>query len=238
MTAPTTPAAPTLPKIVSRDEWLDARIELLAEEKRLTRQRDALAARRRALPMVRIEKQYVFDGPEGKVTLLDLFEGREQLVVQHIMFGPDWDAACPTCTTFLNELPAAVLDRLRSRQTSYVLVSRAPIAKIEAYRTAMGWDLPWYSAYGSDFNYDFQVSLDESVPQVHYNYRPEPSLLGGGRSCEMPGVSCFLREGEQVFHTYSCYARGLDHTDLGYGFLDLTVLGRQEEWEARVAPGS
>ena len=220
-----------LPDVVSREEWLAARLRLLAEEKELTRRRDALAADRRRLPMVRIEKEYVFDGADGPVTLAGLFGDRRQLVVHHIMFGPDWDAPCPTCTTFMNELPGAALARMRARDTAFALISRAPLAKIEACRASRGWTVPWYSSHGSDFNYDFQVSLDASIPQLEYNYRQEPGLPGGERSCEMPGASCFLRDGDEVFHTYSAYARGLDHTDFAYAYLDLTALGRQEEWE-------
>ena len=220
-----------LPEVVSREQWREARLRLLAEEKELTRRRDAVNADRRRLPMVRVDKKYVFAGPDGPVTLADLFGDSRQLVTYHIMFGPDWDAACPTCTNFMNELPPALFPRLRSRQTELVLISRAPLAKIQAYQDRHGWDLPWYSSHGSDFNYDFQVSLDESVPQVDYNYRPEPGLLGGERSAEMPGASCFLRDGGEIYHTYSAYARGLDHTDLAYAFLDLTAFGRQEAWE-------
>lgn len=154
-----------------------------------------------------------------------------QLIIWHIMFGPDWDAACPTCTNFMNELSPAVLARLRECQTAFALVSRAPLAKIEAYRASKGCTLPWYSSYDSDFNYDFQVTLDESVPQVDYNYRPEPGLLGGERSTEMPGHSCFLREGSEIFHTYSTFGRGNEYTPSLYTLLDLTALGRQETWE-------
>jgi|HubBroStandDraft_2_1064218.scaffolds.fasta_scaffold363723_1 predicted dithiol-disulfide oxidoreductase (DUF899 family) len=220
-----------LPDVVSREQWLEARRALLAREKELTRQRDALNADRRRLPMVRIEKRYLLEGPRGQVTLGDLFGASSQLIVWHVMFGPDWDAACPTCTTFINELPDAVLARLNTLRTAFALVSRAPLAKIEAYRAAQGWTVPWYSSYGSDFNYDFEVSLDEAAGQLQFNYRPEPGLISGDRSCEMSGASCFLREGDDVFHTYSAYARGLDHTDLGYALLDLTAFGRQEGWE-------
>ena len=220
-----------LPEVVSREQWLAARLRLLEQEKELTRRRDALNAERRLLPMVTVEKDYVFDGPGGPVSLAELFGDRMQLVIWHIMFGPDWDAACPTCTNFMNELSPAVLARLRECQTAFALVSRAPLAKIEAYRKSHGWALPWYSSCGSDFNYDFAVTLDESLGQVSYDYRPEPGLLGGEWSTEMPGASCFLRDGGAIFHTYSAYARGLDHTDLPYALLDLTALGRQEAWE-------
>ena len=195
------------PEVVSREQWLEARLRLLAEEKNETRRRDALNARRRRLPMVRIEKEYVFDGPQGPAALAALFGDGRQLIIQHIMFGPDWDAACPSCTNSVDELSDGLLAHLRARDTAFALVSRAPLAKLEAYRASRGWTVPRYSCYGSDFNYDFQVTLDESVPQMSYNYRPEPGLLGGERSAEMPGHSCFLRDGNQIFHTYSTYGR-------------------------------
>ena len=220
-----------LPEVVSHEQWLAARLRLLEQEKELTRRRDALNAERRRLPMVKVEKDYVFDGPDGPVSLAELFGDRMQLVIWHVMFGPDWEAACPTCTNFMNELSPAVLSRLRDCETAFALVSRARLAKLEAYQASHGWTLPWYSSYGSDFNYDFAVTLDESVGQLTYNYRPEPGLLGGERSAEMPGASCFLHDGGEIFHTYSAYARGLDHTDLPYALLDLTALGRQEAWE-------
>jgi predicted dithiol-disulfide oxidoreductase (DUF899 family) len=219
------------PEVVSREQWLEARLRLLAEEKKETRRRDALNAQRRRLPMVRIEKDYVFDGPQGPVTLADLFGDNRQLIVQHIMFGPDWDAACPSCTNAVDELSDGLLAHLRARDTAFVLVSRAPLAKLEAYRVSRGWTVPWYSSYGSDFNYDFQVTLDETKGQVSYNYRPEPGLLGGERSTEMPGHSCFLRDGNETFHTYSTFGRGNEYTPSLYTLLDLTALGRQEAWE-------
>src|SRR5262249_41528677 len=220
-----------LPKVVSREHWLAARLRLLEQGKELTRRRDALNAERRQLPMVKVDKEYVFDGPDGPVSLAGLFGDRMQLVTWHIMFGPDWDGACPTCTNFMNELSPAVLARLGDCQTAFALVSRAPLAKIEAYQKMHGWALPWYSSYGSDFNYDFAVTLDRSLGQLTYNYRPEPGLLGDEPSTELPGASCFLRDAGAIFHTYSAYARGLDHTDLPYTLLDLTALGRQEAWE-------
>jgi predicted dithiol-disulfide oxidoreductase (DUF899 family) len=196
------------PEVVPREQWLEARLRLLAEEKKETRRRDVLNAERRRLPMVRIEKEYVFDAPQGPATLAALFGDSGQLIIQHIMFGPGWDAACPSCTNAVDELSDGLLAHLRARNTAFALVSRAPLAKLEAYRVSRGWTVPWYSSYGSDFNYDFQVTLDESVPQVSYNYRPEPGLLGGERSTEMPGHSCFLRDGNEIFHTYSTYGRG------------------------------
>ncbi len=220
-----------LPDVVSRQDWLKARVALLAEEKDLTRRRDALNAKRRMLPMVRVEKEYVFDGPDGPVTLAGLFGECRQLLVHHIMFGPDWDAACPTCTEYTSQFNDALISRLRSRDTAFAMVCRAPMAKVSAYRAGRGWVVPWYSSDGSDFNYDFQVTLDRSVPQLDYNYRPEPAILGDEQSVELPGASCFLRDGGDIYHTYSAYARGLDHVDFAYAFLDMTALGRQEEWE-------
>jgi predicted dithiol-disulfide oxidoreductase (DUF899 family) len=220
-----------LPEVVSREEWLEARRRLLAMEKEQTRQRDALNAERRKLPMVAVEKEYVFEGPDGKATLAELFGDSRQLIVQHVMYGPDWESACPSCTDFTDEISAGMLAHLRLRDTAYVMVSRAPLPKIESYRALRGWTLPWYSSYGSDFNYDFQVTLDQSLPQLNYNYRPAPGLLDGEQSCEMGGFSFFLRAGDQVFHTYSAYARGSDHLIQTYALLDMTALGRQESWE-------
>jgi predicted dithiol-disulfide oxidoreductase (DUF899 family) len=220
-----------LPGVVSREQWLKARLALLTEEKELTRKRDALNTKRRMLPMVRVEKDYTFEGADGPVTLAELFGECRQLVVHHIMFDPAWEAGCPWCTEYTSEFAAALIARLRSLDTAFAMVCRAPQAKIAAYTAGRGWVVPWYSSYGSDFNYDFQVTLDRSVPQLDYNYRPEPALLDGAQSIELPGASCFLREGGQIFHTYSAYARGLDHVDFAYAFLDMTALGRQEAWE-------
>jgi predicted dithiol-disulfide oxidoreductase (DUF899 family) len=219
------------PEVVSSEQWPEARLRLLAEEKKETRRRDALNATRRRLPMVRIEKDYVFEGPQGPATLAGLFGDSRQLIVQHIMFGPDWDAACPSCTNAIDEISDGLLAHLRDRGTAFALVSRAPLVKIEAYRNQRGWTVPWYSSHGSDFNYDFQVTLDASIPQLYYNYRPEPDLLAGERSTEMPGHSCFLSDGEEIFRTYSTYGRGNECTPSLYTLLDLTALGRQEAWE-------
>lgn len=228
----------SLPEIVSREQWLVARERLLAREKELTRQRDMLNADRRQLPMVRVDKQYKFEGPQGHVDLPGLFEGTSQLVVQHVMFDPEWDAACPSCTASLDECTPALLDHLKARDTSYVRVARAPYAKIAAYREARGWTFPWYSSFGSDFNYDFHVTLDPAIAPAEYNYRSQqewarldPDWLDL-KSTEVPGVSCFLRDGDAVYHTYSTYARGTELIGgLTYPLLDLTALGRQEAWE-------
>jgi predicted dithiol-disulfide oxidoreductase (DUF899 family) len=229
----------SLPDVISREEWLEARRRLLAEEKEFTRARDALNATRRRLPMVRIDKEYEFEGPDGPVTLVGLFGAARQLIIQHVMFGPDWDQPCPGCSAGIAEMAPGVLDHLRTRETAFVLTSRAPYDKIAAAAKERGWFLPWYSTAGSDFNYDYQVTLDADRGQDHYNYRAEPDLLGGERSAEMPGVSCFLREGEEIFHTYSAFARGTDVLGGAYSWLDLTALGRQEDWEepkGRVTP--
>jgi predicted dithiol-disulfide oxidoreductase (DUF899 family) len=227
----------SLPRVVSRDEWLAARVDLLAREKELTRLRDELSAARRRLPMVEVTKDYVFEGPEGKVRLVDLFHGRRQLIVGHFMFHPDWDAGCPSCSAGADEMSEGHRKHLAARDTNFVYVSRAPIAKIEAYRTLKGWTFPWYSSYGSDFNYDYGVTLDESVAPFVYNYRTKAEYgrrgepFGGEQPLERPGRSSFLREGDRVFHTYSVYARGLETIGGSYYLLDETALGRQEEWE-------
>jgi predicted dithiol-disulfide oxidoreductase (DUF899 family) len=199
----------TYPPIVSREEWLVARQALLLKEKEATRARDRLNAERRRLPMVRIDKEYIFQGPAGKLSLLDLFEGRRQLIIYHFMFDPSWDDGCPNCTNLVHELPSR-LDGLHESNTSLVLISRAPIAKLEAYKARMGWTVPWFSSYGSDFNYDFGVTDEEG---------------------EKPGLSVFLCDGEEVYHTYSTTARGVDILLGTYNYLDLTPLGRQEPWE-------
>jgi predicted dithiol-disulfide oxidoreductase (DUF899 family) len=218
----------TLPKIASRDEWLAARKDLLVKEKAFTKQRDALNTERRNLPMVEIDKDYVFDGPNGNVGLIDLFEGRPQLIIYHFMFDPEWEEGCPSCTAGTDELSAGFFEHLRTRDTSYAMISRAPFEKLDRYRSKRGWDIPWYSSFGTDFNYDFGVTIDESRGQGQYNFRAAPE---GDQPYEMPGRSCFLQADGRIFHTYSQYARGLESTGGSYYFLDLTALGRQEDWE-------
>jgi predicted dithiol-disulfide oxidoreductase (DUF899 family) len=227
-----------LPRITSREEWLAARKELLAKEKELTRQRDVLNTERRNLPMVEVEKAYTFDGPNGRVRLIDLFEGRSQLIIYHFMFDPEWEDGCPSCTAGTDELSPGFLDHLHTRDTSYAMVSRAPLAKLERWKAKRGWDLPWYSSFGTDFNYDFGVTIDESIAPGEYNFRTreeyeamDSDFFDSDQPFEMPGRSCFLRVADRVFHTYSQYARGLESTGGSYYFLDLTALGRQEEWE-------
>jgi predicted dithiol-disulfide oxidoreductase (DUF899 family) len=216
----------SLPDVVSREEWLAARVKLLADEKALTRQHDKVNADRRRLPMVRVDKEYVFEGPEGKVTLTEMFDGKRQLIVQHVMFGPDWDAPCPSCSKAIPQMTPTLFDGLRNRETRFVLASRAPYEKIAAAKTERGWDVPWYSSYGSDFNFDYDVSFDSSHAQSGYNYGSMQVTDG-----ELPGASCFLRDGDDVYHTYSTYGRGMEYTNSSFTFIDFTALGRQESWE-------
>jgi predicted dithiol-disulfide oxidoreductase (DUF899 family) len=227
----------SLPRVVAQDEWLAARKKLLEDEKAMTRARDALNTKRRELPMVKVDEDYEFEGPNGKVRLLDLFEGRRQLIIQHFMFDPSWDDGCSSCTAASDEISPGLLNHLHQRDTTLAVVSRAPLAKIENYKQRRGWDFPWYSSFGSDFNYDYNVTIDASVAPVMFNYRSLPELeargmgwLGEGSS-EQPGYSMFVRDGDAIFHTYSVYARGTEALGGSYYFLDLTALGRQEEWE-------
>ena len=229
----------SLPQIVSRDEWLAARTALLAREKELTRARDALNAERRRLPMVEITKPYVFTGPDGEASLLDLFGGHLQLILGHMMFDPSQEDGCPSCSAGADDVSRGLVEHLHTRDTELVYVSRAPIEKLERWKAKKGWFVPWYSSYGSDFNYDFDVTLDASVKPPVYNYGDRQAYERAGsehpfdyeQPTEMPGTSCFLRDGDRVFHTYSSYARGAEMTGGSYYFLDLTALGRQEEWE-------
>jgi predicted dithiol-disulfide oxidoreductase (DUF899 family) len=205
-----------LPSIVSAEEWQAAREAILAKEKEATRARDALAAERRRLPMVRIDKDYAFDGADRKATLLDLFEGRRQLLMYHFMFGPNQDAGCDGCSMFVDQI--GHLAHLHARDTSFALVSRAPMTKIEAYRKRMGWTIPWYSSFASDFNFDFGVG-------------PEAPQQGVDQDGESFGLSVFLRDGEDIYRTYFTTARGVEALGSVWTFLDLTPLGRQETWE-------
>jgi predicted dithiol-disulfide oxidoreductase (DUF899 family) len=201
-----------LPKIVSSAEWQAAHADLLAQEKAATRARDALAAARRRLPMVRIDKPYVFEGPEGKASLLDLFDGRRQLILFHFMFAPDvhgWPAAaCPGCSFFIDHI--GNLAHLHARDTSFVAVSRAPLGNIQRYKKRMGWSVPWVSSSGSSFNTDFGLTTDAG---------------------ETFGLSVFLRDGEDIFRTYFTNSRGVEMLGTTWSFLDLTPFGRQETWE-------
>ena len=229
----------SLPQVVLRDEWLAARRQLLAKEKQLTRQRDALNVERRMLPMVEIEKDYVFHGPDGDVGMRELFAGHSQLIVGHFMFDPDWDEGCPSCSAGVDELSDGLVEHLHVRDTSLAYVSRAPLEKLERWKRKKGWDINWYSSDGSDFNYDFNVTIDESVKPAEYNFRSKEEhekagtgyYFEGEQPLEQPGTSCFLRVGDRVFHTYSTFGRGAEMLGGSYYWLDLTALGRQEEWE-------
>ena len=221
------------PETVSREEWLAERKKLLEHEKELTEQGDRVNAERRRLPMVKIEKDYTFDGPKGKQSLKDLFDSRRQLIVYHFMFDPEWEKGCQGCTGYVNAL--GDLKMLNDRDTTFVLISRAPLAKLEAYKAEKGWSRPWFSSFGSDFNYDFHVTLDEKVAPVEYNYRDKeellakqgPNLVQG----EAHGLSVFFRKDDDVFHTYSAYARGVESVTDSYRLLDRTPYGRQEDFE-------
>jgi predicted dithiol-disulfide oxidoreductase (DUF899 family) len=214
------------PRIVSRDAWTAARKRLLVKEKKFSRQRDALSAERRKLPIVAIEKEYVFQGPEGSRTLADLFEGKRQLLVYHFMFEPDHDEGCPSCS-FVADNFASGLVHLAARDTAFAVISRAPLDKIERFKNRMGWNFSWLSSFGTDFNYDFQVTLDEK--HRVYNYAPVSAQPADRpHEGEREGLSVFLRDGDRLFHTYSTYQRGIDSFLNTYNFLDLTPLGRQE----------
>ena len=213
-------------RIVSQDEWLVARNQHLLKEKELTRLRDQLSAERRELPWVKVEKPYIFDGPEGKVTLADLFDGRSQLIVQHFMLGPGWKEGCFGCSFGADHNDSALI-HLEHHDVSFVAISRAPFPEIEAYKKRMGWRFNWVSSYGSDFNYDFHVSFTpEQIAQgkVYYNYAMRDS-----QGEELAGTSVFYKdENGDVFHTYSAYGRGDELLIGAYNFLDLTPKGRNE----------
>jgi predicted dithiol-disulfide oxidoreductase (DUF899 family) len=209
----------TLPPVVSREDWLTAREQLLAEEKELTRARDALTARRREIGMVKVEKDYVFQGPDGEARLADLFAGRRQLVVHHFMFDPSWEDGCPSCSWAADEISDGRLVHLADGDTAYAAVSLAPVEKLEAYKAKRGWRFAWYSSGGTDFNHDFQITVDDDQPV--YNYRVDDLPHG-----EYPGFSFFVRDGDDVFHTYSSYARGTETIGGSHYILDLTALGR------------
>jgi predicted dithiol-disulfide oxidoreductase (DUF899 family) len=225
-----TTSATALPNVGTREDWLAARVELLRKEKELTRARDALNAERRRLPMVRVEKDYRFQAPSGEKRLVDLFEGRTQLIVHHFMWIDARDEGCPGCSMQMDTV-GDVFTHLRAANTTLAFVSRAPLAKLEAFRARMGWRQPIVSSAGSDFNYDFHATVDASRGQTTYNFRDVRDLGGAWPSFagDLPGVSVFLRDGEDVFHTYSAYARGTEPESNVFGFLDFTALGRQEE---------
>ena len=215
------------PKVVSREEWLVARKKLLTREKQLTHERDAVAAERRQLPWIKIEKNYVFDSPSGKKTLADLFNGKSQLIIYHLMFGPEWQEACPSCSFNMDHTDPALL-HLVQRDVSFVAVSRAPISKIEAFKNRMGWKFNWVSSHGSDFNYDYHVSFTPeqlSKGKVEFNFG-----LMQFPSEEAPGISVFYQDKDgNMFHTYSAYGRGTEATMNTYNYLDYVPKGRDED---------
>lgn len=215
------------PQVVSREEWLEARKALLAKERALSRQRDELAQQRRELPSVRIEKDYVFEGPDGRASLADLFGARSQLIVYHFMFGPGWAQGCPSCSYLCDHVDGA-LPHLAARDVSFVAVSRAPLAQIQAFQQRMGWRFRWVSSHGNAFNYDFHVSStaeERARGRMAYNYG-EMEFSGE----ELPGASAFYRDAQgSVFHTYSSYARGLDLMIGAYNWLDIAPKGRDED---------
>jgi predicted dithiol-disulfide oxidoreductase (DUF899 family) len=220
------------PPIVSREAWLVARKALLVKERELTRQRDAVSALRRRLPMVKLDKRYVFDGPAGETSLLDAFDGRRQLIVYHFMFGPDWEVGCPGCTGFVNAL--GDLSLLAKRDTSFTLISRAPLSKLAQYKVQRGWQVPWLSSQRSDFNYDFHVTHDEAIAPIEYNYRSKAELEAFGgpvHSGEAHALSVFFRLDDDVFHSYSAFARGVEGLTDSRALLDATPYGRQEDFE-------
>lgn len=214
-------------KVVSREEWIVARKALLAREKESTRLRDQLSTERRNLPWVKIEKPYIFDGPAGKEALADLFAGRRQLVIYHFMFAPDWKEGCPSCS-FVSDHIDGALAHLAARDVTLVMVSRAPLAKLEAFKRRMGWRFKWVSSYGNDFNADFHVSFtpeETAQGKLYYNY-----TLQEFPSAEAPGMSVFYRDDSgDVFHTYSTYGRGVEPLVGTYMVLDMVPKGRDED---------
>jgi predicted dithiol-disulfide oxidoreductase (DUF899 family) len=218
-------------RIVSREEWLEAHKAHLADEKALTHARDALAEKRRALPWVKVDKMYTFDTPHGRKTLAELFNGRSQLILYHFMFGPDWEEGCPGCS-FLSDHVDGALMHVEQRDIAYVAVSRAPLAKIEAFKKRMGWRFRWVSSCGCDFNYDYHVSFtpeQRDRGKVYYNFEMNDVAAGGFDSDELPAVSVFYKdEAGDVFHTFSAYGRGGETLIGAYMFLDLTPKGREE----------
>lgn len=221
------------PPIASYDDWRKARVDLLSDEKELTKQRDRVNAQRRRLPMVKVDKEYAFDTPSGKKSLLDLFEGKRQLLIYYFMFDPEWEKGCPGCTGFVDAL--GDLSMLGERDTAFTLVSRAPLDKLERYKKERGWSENWVSSFGSDFNYDYHVTLDADVTPVEYNYRTVEEMISrgekGDHKGEAPGLSTFFRLGDDVYHTNSTYARGLESITDSYALLDMTSYGRQEDFE-------
>ena len=214
-------------RVVSHDAWIAARKEFLAKEKAFTKARDVLSAERRDLPWERVEKIYHFTGPNGEATLPDLFAGKSQLVIYHFMLGPDWAEGCKSCSFWADNFDGVGI-HLRHRDVSLVAVSRAPLSKLLAYQKRMGWSFPWVSSFGSDFNFDYQVSFTTEqldAGEAYHNYEVRPNTMS-----ELPGFSVFCKDAAgRIFHTYSTYARGLDMLNGAYHILDLVPKGRDED---------
>jgi predicted dithiol-disulfide oxidoreductase (DUF899 family) len=220
-------------KVVSPNDWMEARKQLLAQEKEFTRLRDQLSRQRQELPWVKVEKDYVFDGPAGKTTLAELFEGRSQLVVYHFMFAPDWEEGCPSCSFWADNFNAIAI-HLNHRDVTMIAISRAPSEKLEAFRRRMGWNFKWFSSGNNEFNYDYHVSFtpEELKGEVEYNYAKRVQSYWTGSdegSSDLPGVSVFYKDEEgNIYHTYSTYTRGIDTLNTAYNYLDLVPKGRDE----------
>jgi predicted dithiol-disulfide oxidoreductase (DUF899 family) len=214
-------------RVMNHDDWVDARKALLAKEKEFTRQRDELARQRRELPWEKVDKQYAFDGPDGKETLSDLFDGKSQLVVYHFMYGPGWNEGCKSCSFIADHFEPAIV-HLKQRDVSLVAVSRAPLKEFKSFKKRMGWTFKWVSSYGNDFNHDFNVSFSQDEidrGDAYYNYRSQ-----GFPSTEAPGASVFFKDQNgDIFHTYSVYQRGLDMFITAYHYLDIVPKGRNED---------
>jgi len=231
------------PRIAARAEWLNERIKLLDQEKELTRARDRVNTARRALPMVRVDQEYVFSTPAGSVRLLDLFAGRPQLVVYHFMWhwenGQARDEPCKGCSSWADQLARGQFTSLQQRNTTLAVITRGPLDKVEPFRARMGWKFPLYSSFGTRFNHDFGVTIDSTVAPPAYNYRTKEQhaeagsgyYFEGDEPFDLHGLSSFLRRGDEIYHTYSTYGRGAEDTVMSCRLLDLTALGRQEEWE-------
>jgi predicted dithiol-disulfide oxidoreductase (DUF899 family) len=214
-------------QVVSHEQWLQARLDLLAAEKELTRQRDALTRRRMAMPWEPVEKPYCFEGPNGPLSLADLFERRSQLIVYHFMFGLDWEAGCKSCSFWVDNFDGIPI-HLNHRGVAFTAISRAPLAKIDAYKKRMGWSFPWVSSHGSDFNFDYHVSFtpeELAASEAYYNYAVRPITAS-----DEQGISVFCKnERGEVFHTYSCHGRGIEMVNGACHFLDLEPKGRDED---------
>lgn len=212
--------------VVSHEDWLKARLDLLEAEKELTRHREVLTSLRMAMPWERVEKDYRFEGPSGPVSLAELFDGRSQLIVYHFMFGPDWEEGCKSCSFWADNFNGIPI-HLNHRDVTFTAISRAPLPKIEAYKQRMGWSFPWVSSFGSDFNFDYQAAVTPDVLAegvAYYNYGTRPN-----RSSDMVGISVFAKDAAgEVYHTYSCYSRGVEMVNGAYHFLDLVPKGRDE----------